>query len=201
MARSMWCANKYNDLEMLVLDGTFVEIYFYDFYTMKKTTLRNNTSVWRVLYLIFVKYILMRSTEVYTHLNNMFTPLMMSATPGVFEVVHYVNREKQRYYTKADLLDKDLVLHYMRKQAHTKFLYATISDKYNVTDFVNNHITSFHSKNSITVLDLILILMINKHQIPTIGMVDEYYLKVIDDAVLDETIFKDRSSVILTRDE
>jgi hypothetical protein len=197
---SKYMNDVYNDMEMLVLNNTFTEIYFYDYYKMDKVTLRNNAKVLKVLYLIMKKYWFNLDISNDIKLHDFFTPLALNSNLGIFEIVFFSDRRVTKYYTKGDLLDKDLVLHYMKKPCHKKFLYATINDKVNVTWFINEHISSFHNHNNITVLDITLILYINQHTIPEISE-GNHYLKLIDDDTLDETIYKDNSNIILIRDE
>jgi hypothetical protein len=190
---------KYNDLEMMVLNNTFTEVYFYDYVHMRKRIIRKNNSLPMILYLVFLKW-LGYSTSQYTQIIEFFSPYMLLPdSEGLFEIVYYSNRESKRYYTKGTNLDKGLILHYLRRIPVHKCLHASLSDKYNVTWFINDHITSFHGKNAIKVIDIALILMINRHQIPPIS--EGYTLKVLEDDTLEEYTFLEHSDVILMHDE
>jgi hypothetical protein len=190
----------FDDMQMLVLDQSFVEIYFYEFHTMKKHTLRNNTNIFRVLYLIFLKLVLGYTVCPITMMGEHIIPLSHMYGEGVFEFIYYTKRQKQRYYTKTTDVSKQIILKYLARAGCMKFMHATISDKYNVTSFINDHISSFHPRNNLYVSDVAVVLLINQHAVPPIYETDEYYLKVIDDN-LEETIFKDNTCIVLTRDE
>jgi hypothetical protein len=192
--------NSYNDMEMTVLNNTFTDIYFYDYYKMEKTTLRNNSAVTTVLYLIMKKYILGLDITNETTLEDFFIPLKLAHDLGVFEISYYSQRNKMKYYTKGITLNKDLILTNIHRKTHKKFLYATLNDKVNVTDFINDHLSSFHDKNNISVLDLTLILYISQHQIPHIDET-HHYLKLVDDDTLEETIFDNHSNIVLVKNE
>jgi hypothetical protein len=192
--------NSYNDMEMIVLNNTFTDIYFYDYYKMEKTTLRNNSAVTTVLYLIMKKYILGLDITNETTLEDFFIALKLAHDLGVFEISYYSQRNKMKYYTKGITLDKDLILKNIHRKTHKKLLYATLNDKVNVTDFINDHLSSFHDKNNISVLDLTLILYISKHQIPHIDET-HHYLKLVDDDTLGETIFDNHSNIVLVKNE
>jgi hypothetical protein len=187
-------------MEMIVLNNTFTEIYFYDYYKMEKVTLRNNDAVIMVLYLIIKKLLFGMNISNDTSIDDFFTPYKLAHDLGVFEIAYYSNRKKTKYYTKGITLDKEIILKNINKPTHKQFLHATLNDNITITQFVNDHLSSFHDKNNISVLDITLIFYINQHRVPHINE-HHHYLKLIDDDTLEETIFKDHDNVTLISNE
>jgi hypothetical protein len=163
---------------------------------MSKITLRNNTTFLRMFYLLLKQFVFKQDIRSDIEVNQFFT----TYSYGIFEIIHYKDRKKKKYYTKTDGLDKERVLRYMNKPIRRRFLHASINDKVNVTCFVNDHLTSFHSGNGITVEDLTNIMFISKHIIPDIAD-GNHYLKLIDNETLDEIVFDGNRSIILIKDE
>jgi hypothetical protein len=190
--------NWYNDLEMLIINDTITEIYFYSFDDMRKITLRNNTTMYRVILLLIKKYLCGASIAQDTELVDFTVPLLLTNQRGLFEFVYYKDRKHVRYYTKHAFVNIETITQYSEENVHKKFLYATIDDKYDVTWFINEHITSFHRRNQIIVSDIVSLLYINKHKVPE-ECDHGHYLKLVDDDTIEETIIKDNEAIILTK--
>jgi hypothetical protein len=194
----MWCKQIYNKVENLVINDTYAEIYFYDYYGMTCKVLRNNCSPFRLVYLLVLKYILKQNIDHLTQLHDFFSPLRYMHDMGIFEVVYYSNGRSKRYFTKGEHLDKDLVnIHMNKKPSPSEYLHASLSDKMTITWFINDHLTSFHSHNHITAIDVATILMIKEHKVPDVS--NDFFVKVIDDD-LNEMTFKDNMSIVLVKD-
>lgn len=189
--------NWYNDVEMLIINDTITEIYFYSFDNMQKITLRNNTTMYRVILLLIKKYVCGASITCDTGLEDFSVPLLLTSHRGLFEFVYYKDRKHLRYYTKQAFVNIETIMQHSEEKVHKKFLYATIDDKYDVTWFINEHITSFHRRNKIIVSDIVSLLYINKHKVPEESD-NGHYLKLIDDDTVEETIIKDNEAIILT---
>lgn len=191
-----YVSDVYNDMEMQVLNNTFTEVYFYDYKNLKKQVIRNNTTLIRVLFLHVIKKYNVNWYLDCIGIDEFFAPY--ANTTGIFEIVYYTERQSKRYYTKQD----DLVfsVHYMNKKPPHKYLSASLFDKYNVTSFINDHITSFHSRNPVKVIDIAFILVINGivHEMP---INENCNLKVIEDDTLEEMTFSELSNILLMHDE
>lgn len=191
--------NAYNSMEMLVLNDTFTQIYYYDFYKMQRIVIRDNANIFMVLWLLFLKYVLEWDISRYTCIDDFFTPYSHSPHTGLFEVAYFSGKKTHRYYANSDYLFKDLVLYYLKKKPKHKYLFASMSDKYNITWFINEHLTSFHAINRLTLQDIVFVLLINKHVQPDVH--GGYYLTLVEDDTLEEHTYKDNAEVILIRDE
>jgi hypothetical protein len=188
-------SNFYNALEMLILNDSFTEIYFYDLYDMRKIHVRNNARIFKVCYLIFLKYVLRINIRHRISLETVKLPARLPGY-GIVELVYYNNKEETRFYTKSEELDRNTILTYLQAKIHKKFLYATISDKLDVTWFINEHISSFNRSNNICVDELLSILTINRAKVPDVD-INGLYIKVIDDDTIEETIFHKQNPIVL----
>jgi hypothetical protein len=189
---------KFKNLEDIVLQGTFTEVHGYDLTNQVKCTLRNNTSLLKLLFLYVVKCWLKQDITKYTCLQHFnFDDFEDNL---LFEVVYYnYMRENKRYLTRQSGLTRENILKHITMAIPSKFLCATISDKVNCTALVNEHLASFNYSNGITVEDLCILYNINhpyRHPVETY----DCYLKLIHDSTLEEKIFQSQEIINLVDD-
>lgn len=208
----------YNDLEMQVVNNTFTEIYFYDYCDMKKVVLRNNTTYFQIFWLLLKQLLGFDITDdLRYNLDEIFLHYLQTYRDGIFEIVYYKDRKKIKYYTRGHTWEKlysptqhhivlkgyfneETLLKHMMKKPHKNFLHATINDKHTVTWFVNEHLSSFNSRNKIKVADMIIIMKLNNH-ITTDVNEETNYLMLIDNDTLDEITYNDNKPIIIVRDD
>lgn len=189
--------SKYNDVEMLVLNESIVEIFFYDFVEMERITLRDNTSPFRLGWL-FMK----RMAGCNLRPDTCLSPLTFVACegePGIFEIVYYENRKRHAYFTKyPSIYDRNQLLTRMLKPNTPKYLCATVNDTTIVTKFVNDHVSSFHSGCGIKAHELRDVLEIKG--IHAKGDVEHVRLSFIEDETLNQLTYKETDDIVLIRD-
>ena len=192
-----WIKDRYNDLEMLVLNDSFVQVVKYDFFDKEKVDLVNNTNVFQVLYLFILKIFGWNIND-YVSLDKLKAPMFCNKENwgGIYEVVYYKDRQETRFYTKSNKFNKEELLSQMTKKTHKQYLFATISDHCDVTSFINEHLSSFNEINQITFDDFYSIIALNKHNVPLKNL--DSYLKLIDDDTIEETIYFGSDVIILT---
>lgn len=149
----------YVEIESFVLDNTFTEIYFYDFYALQKKTLRSNSNVFMLGFLFLRKRLLGLDNKAYTDLTEFFTPLMNLQNMGLFEIVWYSETKTTTYVTKGEHLHKNDVLKYMCMQDTPQYLHVSLCN-HNITHVFNQLVTSFHPSNQIQVHDLCIMMYI-----------------------------------------
>ena len=189
--------DKYHTLKMLVLNDTFVQASYYDYYYHKKVVLRDNTTFAKVVFLLFVKYSLGMSVRTFVSFQTLYTPSNSLREWGVIELVYYLDRKEYRFYTKETPLHKGKLMEQIFAPAHKTFLLATISDRCEVTQFINDHLTSFNETNRLTFYDVHHILKLNKVPVPP-NWDDKAYMKVIDDDSLEEEVFTGNEVIVFT---
>ena len=211
----------YNDLEMVVLDGTVVKATYYDYHIQKKVVFFDNTSVIKVLYLMFLKYVLAQDITYYTSLDNAEFNLpgkqefSSSVTEwGITEIVYYHDRQRMKCFTKFGVVyyhhrqrvkcltkfanvTMDKILNPTKKPQHKKFLYVTISDQCDITRFINDHISSFNETNQVTVHDIYNIAKIDAHLVAPVAWNENIYIKFIDTDTVEETVYRGNDHIIL----
>ena len=206
-----YLAGIYSQLEMQVLDGTFTQVYWYNYETNKKHTVRDNTGLWKVIYLIWIKRILKRhteSTKSYTSLETVPWPKCLNDTrmmpsKGLFEFVFFASNTKLRYYTKNPLaLSHDEIVTRLQRPVHKHYLFATMSDKLNVTDIINTHLSSFSYDNIILPNDIYTVFMLEKNNyMHHVGCLDvNLFLRLVDGDTLEETVFLATQPIITDTD-
>ncbi len=188
--------NKYLDVSMKLLNDSFTEVYFYDYIHQKKHHLRTNNSLWMLSYLYIKKFVFGYDITTNTCIKKFFSPFMFEPKLGIFEMVYFTNKHTYKYYTKGNHMNKNYILNNILEfKKGPKILYASLNNEFNITEFMNQHITSFQKENDITVYDIAMILLINKHRIPSIGNI--YSLEIIEDLTLTERKFVDDERIVL----
>jgi len=80
-------------------------------------------------------------------------------------------------------------------------LHASINDKVDITNFINNHPESFTTVNKITILDILSMLLVDgKIGVDTFYIILQdrnRYLYIIDDETLEVRTFKDNEQIVL----
>lgn len=190
----------YNDAEMVVLNNTFVVINYYDMYYMKKYNVRNNTRFDQLCWLYIKKYVLGLDITHHLDLSGLQLPDDHDKGTNLVEVVYYKNRKQTRYFIKTDELNDD-AMYQVTQNLHAPmehcqvYDHATVNDKYNITEFINEHRTSFNEHNQLTTHDIVNILAINAHKVPSDD--ENTYIKLITiDDDIEETIFPWHSVVL-----
>lgn len=188
----------YRMFETCILDDTFSEIHIYNTLSMDKKTILNNSHFDALLKLAFVKYIVMYSVhDMYKSLKAILTRMAVTIEDPhlITEIVYFRNGQKYRIFAKK-ITDCQEITDLLKKPpTHKKYLHATVSDKINLTEFVNEHISSFSEKNQLTVSDLSDIYWMNKHHDEKILM--DCYVKTITDDTLEEITFNFNDIIVL----
>jgi hypothetical protein len=186
--------DQYSCLKTNILEDTFTDVFYYDFNKSKKIRLRNNSNIFVLLYLYYYKYCLKKNISRYTHLSILNYAIPTSES-GIFELVYYSNKKEYKYYTKRNHIDLHEIASLLLSKSSSKVLYASLLDSYEITEFINEHIQSFTKENDIQVLDLAILLLLQKYEVPYDR---NLYIKIIDDSTLEERIFKDNDTIIIT---
>jgi len=188
----------YRMFETCILDDTFSEIHIYNTLSMDKKTILNNTHFDSLLKLVFVKYILMYSVhDMYKSLEDILTRMAVTIEDPhlITEIVYFRNGHKYRIFAKKITDSHEITDLLKNPPMHKKYLHATVSDKINITEFVNEHISSFSENNQLTVSDLSDIYWMNKHHDEKILM--DCYIKTITDDTIEEITFNFNDIIVL----
>jgi hypothetical protein len=197
------CIKNYKRLETYVLNDTFIQIKFYNIETQDTFILYNNAWFIRMLFLGILKGLFRYSIiHRYTHLKYILKDHNMEdVDPNVYpimEVVYYRNGITKRYFSKG-IRDSTFITELLRNKhpapAH-KYLHASISEKYNITKFLHEHMDSFTEENEITVEELYhLYKMV--YNIEEEDKLEEVYCKLIEDDTLDEYTLNDNDIIAI----
>jgi hypothetical protein len=187
----------WKDAESLVLDGTFSKVVHYDFFTKKKTVVRDNTRAWRLAYLLFLKYVV--NADVHGH-TSLATVELPSDVMTITEVVYLKDKTDTRMLVKTDKLDERKLLRKMRTPTHKPFLFANVFDTWDVTRFVNSHLTSFDADNHLTMWDVSGILFMDNVLRATAYDIQNkpLVISLVDSDTLEVSVFKDSDPIVLT---
>lgn len=167
--------------------NTIKEIVEYDFSQMSKRVLYSQPKL-MVLY-NFIMYFLRMPHKGYKN-PTYFHPSRFL----LHEIVCWDNK-KYLTYTSFDTLSRGV-----RPRKH-KYLYGSISDKIDLTNFINQHIESFNSTTCLTLEDILYVLAIEKQisfkEFCAFMLDQTKTLYVIDDTTLEVRRFKDYELIVL----
>lgn len=193
------CCKNFKRLETYVLNDTFIQIKFYNVDTGDVFVLYDNANVFRMLFLGILKRLFRYSIiHRYMHLKYILTHVdsgrMGEVDRTVFpimEVVYYKNGQTKRYFSKniKDASYMTTLLRYGNSISEHKYLHVSISNKYNITKFIHEHIDSFTADNGITVDDLYRLYRI-VHDVDDNEHVDNVYCQLIEDNTLEEYVLE-----------
>lgn len=187
----------YNYLEMTVLNETFTQVHFYDYSNNQKHIIRDNHNIFMVMYLMFLKYVMMIDIYNIVHMKGLSHKIVhLLELDGCFELNYFKNGKNYKYLTRESMFDVDIIVHNLCQQKNKSLVFATLNDKIDITKFMNDHLSSFNKHTDMTLRDVMYLNTIGaKTRKP---ILEKYFLKYMDDATCEEvTIFKENAHIII----
>jgi hypothetical protein len=188
----------FNYLEELVVNETYTYVSYYDYESQEVLILRDNQSLFAILYLVMLKYVFGYNIKDYTALETLthkVNPLLQREGDGCFELIYYENGRTEKFLTKYLSIPHIELLRKVKKP-QTSIVFGVINDTYDITNFLNEHLSSFNTLTALTLQDVLHIIKMKYKK--TLERMEGNFLRYLDDNVFEEkTIYKIDTELVL----